>query len=559
MPSNVVASPVLWLCAALALALAAPRIPASAVVGPPLPPPSGGGGGSVCRRWCGDVHIPYPFGIGPDVCSLPGFHLHCNDTGNGVLKLFYSEVEVVNISLLQGQMRVLNHISYSCYTAAGSKEEDHWSFHLSEHYSFSGTSNKFTAIGCRTLAYISGAANSNGGGDDDVDTYQTGCVALCGHDNLRRLSNGSCSGMGCCQTSIPPDLRHYDVSFDDRVNTSEFNGTNPCSYAVLLESSSFAFSTAYLTPNEFNKSNHGQVPVLLDWVVGNETCRVARTKPGYACVSSNSQCVDAASGFGYLCNCTEGYQGNPYLNDSHGCKDINECMDHRKYPCHGKCINKPGTYHCYCPVGTQGNASIEECQKQPSPFGLGARLAIVSARKLRGQRGPIWGGLGQSRDRWIRRDGGAWALGGCPGGGDMRQAGSGTLARGGASCWWVLPQRGSPGRAVAVARREGETNDGGRGREGRERDKRPLWQRPLVFGLLTMTIPLPRDSARPRTRIWGRVVGTVLRPPMMTVPEVLSMSSGSGITIPLSIVGMGGIVNGGGPIVYVLIVGGSLP
>jgi hypothetical protein len=253
------------------------------------------------------VHIPYPFGIGPDVCSLPGFHLHCNDTGNGVLKLFYSEVEVVNISLLQGQMRVLNHISYSCYTAAGSKEEDHWSFHLSEHYSFSGTSNKFTA-------------NSNGGGDDDVDTYQTGCVALCGHDNLRRLSNGSCSGMGCCQTSIPPDLRHYDVSFDDRVNTSEFNGTNPCSYAVLLESSSFAFSTAYLTPNEFNKSNHGQVPVLLDWVVGNETCRVARTKPGYACVSSNSQCVDAASGFGYLCNCTEGYQGNPYLNDSHGCK-----------------------------------------------------------------------------------------------------------------------------------------------------------------------------------------------------------------------------------------------
>jgi hypothetical protein len=175
------------------------------------------------------VHIPYPFGIGPDDCSLPGFHLHCNDTGNGVLKLFYSEVEVVNISRF---------------------------------------------------------------------------------------------GMGCCRRTIPPGLRHYDVSFDDRVNPSEseFNSTNPCSYAVLLESSSFAFSTAYLTPNEFNKSNHGQAPVLLDWVVGNETCRVARTKPGYACVSSNSECVDAASGFGYLCNCTKGYQGNPYLKDPYGCK-----------------------------------------------------------------------------------------------------------------------------------------------------------------------------------------------------------------------------------------------
>jgi hypothetical protein len=81
--------------------------------------------------------------------------------------------------------------------------------------------------------------------------------------------------------------------------------------------------------------------------------------------------------------------------------------------------------------------------------------------RIRAEQGPV------DPPGWWRV--GPWWV---PGGGDMRQAGSGTLARGGASCWWVLPQRGSPGRAVAVARREGETNDGGRGREGRERDKR---------------------------------------------------------------------------------------
>lgn len=83
---------------------------------------------------------------------------------------------------------------------------------------------------------------------------------------------------------------------------------------------------------------------------------------------------------------------------------------------------------------------------------------LVPARTLRGQRGPIWGGLGQSRDRWIRRDGAAWALGGCPGGGtcDKKVAGH----RQG----WGLVLVGA-----AAARVTGRSSGGGTARGGDKR------------------------------------------------------------------------------------------
>jgi hypothetical protein len=290
--------------ACVLLLLAAQDAPALAV---PIPQ---------CQRQCGGVDIHYPFGIG-DNCSLsPSFNVSCDEVRDGIRKPFIGDVELLNISLIHGTIRVLNAISTSCYnSSSGLMEGNQWVLNCTASpYLFSDVHNKFTVIGCNTLAYISDS-NSTG--------YQSGCVSTCA--NLSDLVDGSCSGMGCCQTAIPRGMAYYEVGFDSRFNTSQIWSFSRCSYGVLMEAEAFNFSTLYITTTKFNDTNVGRAPVVIDWAIrdGTTSCEVAkRNETGtYACLSTNGECVESPNGPGYLCNCSKGYDGNPYLPD--GCKGTN--------------------------------------------------------------------------------------------------------------------------------------------------------------------------------------------------------------------------------------------
>ncbi|WVZ62168.1 hypothetical protein U9M48_011945 [Paspalum notatum var. saurae] len=308
-----------------------------------------------CKNQCGGVDIHYPFGIG-DNCSLSaGFNISCQ-VKDGVYKPILGNVELLNISLVHGTARVLNHISTYCYnSSSGLMESSAWMLNgINSPYRFSDVHNKFTVIGCNTLAYI---ADSNGTG------YESGCVSTC--KDASDLVNGSCTGMGCCQTAIPKDMGFYSVSFAKGFNTSKIWKFSRCSYAVLMEAEAFNFSTAYITTAEFNDTNVGQVPVVLDWAIRNKTrtlsCEVARRNETgtYACIGSNSECVDSPNGSGYLCNCSNGYQGNPYLVD--GCYDVDEC---NSSPCPSLgsiCYNTVGGYRCSCRAGRKFNRQNNTC------------------------------------------------------------------------------------------------------------------------------------------------------------------------------------------------------
>jgi hypothetical protein len=279
-----------------------------------------------CHSQCGGVDIHFPFGIGDNCSRSSLFNVSCKEVQDGIYKPFLSDVfELLNISLIHGTIRELNPISTYCYNPLLGRMESNISGHdaISSTFRFSDVHNKFTVIGCNTLAII---YNRNSTG------YQSGCVSTC--QSLSDIVDGSCSGMGCCQTAIPKGMDYYSVSFDRSFNTSQIWSFSRCSYAVLMEAAAFNFSTAYINTTKFNDMSIGQVPVVMDWAIRERetSCEVAEENEtgSYACVSSNSECVDSSNGPGYLCNCTDGYEGNPYLLD--GCHG-NNCAKILRYIC----------------------------------------------------------------------------------------------------------------------------------------------------------------------------------------------------------------------------------
>ncbi|KAF6174257.1 hypothetical protein GIB67_033789 [Kingdonia uniflora] len=148
-----------------------------------------------CQEKCGDFNIPYPFGIGEQNCYKPGLDfLVCNESFSPP-RLLYGNIPVVDISL-DGAMTVNLGVSYHCYDKFGVTNYSEWGTTLSSLFTFSDTRNKFTAIGCDTNAIMS---------DSSVAIFKSGCMSVCA--NERSVVEGSCSGIGCCQTAIPKGLK----------------------------------------------------------------------------------------------------------------------------------------------------------------------------------------------------------------------------------------------------------------------------------------------------------------------------------------------------------------
>lgn len=116
-----------------------------------------------CQSRCGNISIPYPFGLGQDPTCFRNrwFSMTCHesDTLTPPKALLFNTLEVLDISL-QGQLRIKFPIIWVCYSQYGiestSKAPPYGLAFIDTPYYFSNAHNKFTAIGCDTLAYATG-------------------------------------------------------------------------------------------------------------------------------------------------------------------------------------------------------------------------------------------------------------------------------------------------------------------------------------------------------------------------------------------------------------------
>ncbi|XP_043708369.1 wall-associated receptor kinase 2-like [Telopea speciosissima] len=295
-----------------------------------------------CQDKCGNISVPYPFGFGNQNCYRKGFNLTCNNSQLFTENDMGVYMEVFNISL-EGQLRVSSPVTKDCYNVSGYRfyQTPGLQSVSNTPFTFSDTENRFTALGCDTQGTLRGTSTF----------FTSGCSMFSMTES--DVISGQCTGIGCCQTSIPKGLLQFVIL----VNSSDFHSNvfnfNPCGYAFLVDKNWYNFSKSDL----MNFTN--QVPIVLDWAISwstkNETCDEAKKDPNaYAC-GNNTVCGASKNEVGYSCNCSSGYQGNPYLQD--GCQDINECADPNTNLCsyHSLCINLPGNYSCSCPHDYEGD------------------------------------------------------------------------------------------------------------------------------------------------------------------------------------------------------------
>ncbi|EEE70226.1 hypothetical protein OsJ_30340 [Oryza sativa Japonica Group] len=303
-------------------------------------PPAG------CPDRCGNVSVPFPFGIRTG-CSLEGFGLTCNTTSNPPrLMIGNSTLQVVSISLANSTLRAVD------------------------------------IAGAVNITYDVVSGTTGNGTWGGVAATSTNPYVVSGNSTSSssrratfRSPGNKCAGISCCQTPISIGRPSYSVKVT--IMDNEYRGEVPEAIRI-AELGWFDGLAANLLkkPAANDTSLRTPVPVVLEWAVAstgldvtldaglnnqaanNWSCPTPGEARRSACISNNSYCHNVTDNYrsGYVCRCDDGYDGNPYV--AGGCQDINECERPKEHGCFGECTNTPGAFLCRCPHGARGNYSI---------------------------------------------------------------------------------------------------------------------------------------------------------------------------------------------------------
>ncbi|KAH7866350.1 hypothetical protein Vadar_019273 [Vaccinium darrowii] len=141
-----------------------------------------------CQSQCGNVAVPYPFGIGIGAgCSIgPWYDINCNTSFNPPKPLMNTgNLEVIEIS--NNQVRVKSVVSTHCYAQNGQPMLDTYSsinLPTTSPFTFSDAANNFFVLGCDDFSMLLEGGEGN---------FTSGCITVCSEPS--DLQDGYCSGI----------------------------------------------------------------------------------------------------------------------------------------------------------------------------------------------------------------------------------------------------------------------------------------------------------------------------------------------------------------------------
>ncbi|PWA47026.1 wall-associated kinase family protein [Artemisia annua] len=241
-----------------------------------------------CNDTCGNVRIPFPFGIGAN-CSLnEWYNVDCKSLTPYLSSL--NQLEVLDVDLENRRVTIKMQKFSNCSQTTKSVDLG------SSPFLYSKSQNTFVYEGYCGVAVMM----------DNHGSVLTGCSTTCSNDTTTSgiIDTSNCFGISCCVTDIPQYLESYSMNLTGM--ESQMGGDGACGSAYLLDNSYTEGS---------NLSHQSYVPTSLQWIISDGD------QDQLSCSGAwDSVVIDLGNGTQmnyWYCYTFSTIEGNPYLTDGY--------------------------------------------------------------------------------------------------------------------------------------------------------------------------------------------------------------------------------------------------